>query len=577
MWASRALVRCHMSVLSSSSLASASSTSCRGYPHTPTGLPSFEKTAHCFLQYRCVVYNKITKNKLLMNKQRDAAYENFMDDEKRVNLMQRIIKLLLKQPEKKMLYRYMLRRGGYVGLVKPQKMGDILQKYPRIIRIYRNPNEIDVWVSLSKPILQLLEEEKTMKQERAHLAAERLRKVLMMSTTRRIRLDRINYLKEELGLPDDFKKTVIRAHPHLFKLVISRVDLHKGVSPSVKLLEWDDKLAVPVIDAYRQDPATTSGLDEEERKRKDYSFPINFPPGFKIKKALRHKLRKWQELPYQSPYEDASDLDLKSEEALKRAVAVVHEFLHITVEKRTRIDRLAHLRADYKLPQKLGVTVLQNPGIFYMSTKSNVQTIFLREGYKKGELINKDALFSLKDKFMALIKMGRKSIKKTKRGPYAISDSDTSEDEMENDGKCEEVDNGKDKEGDEREGRGIGEEREEEGEDSGEDNHIFARECDGDEEDGVEEGNADDEDEDCVHEDANDYKDDVDIVDQEDEDCSNEDENEMIFEEDEKGGVKDPFDTEDDTEGCSDHESGHDHGQVKAGSQGVNFLRRAKC
>ncbi|KAH7283071.1 hypothetical protein KP509_35G059500 [Ceratopteris richardii] len=344
-----------------------------------------------------------------------------------MNLLKRIIKLLLKQPDKRILYRYMLGRGRYCGLVKPQKMGHILDKYPRVIRVYRNPNELDVWVTLARPILALLEEDKRLKEERAQFAAERLRKVLMMSATRRIRLDRINYLKDELGLPDNFKRTVIKANPHLFKLVITKANLEKGMSPSVKLLEWDEKFAVPAIDAYRADPATTSGLNEEEKMKKAYSFPINLPPGFKIKKSFRQKLRKWQELPYRSPYADTSDLDMKSEEALKRAVAVVHEFLHVTVEKRTKINHLAHLREDYKLPEKLGKTVLQNPGIFYMSTKSNTQTIFLREGYKKGVLLDKDPLFSIKEKFLELIRMGRRSTKAPKRDASVTSDSDTTD------------------------------------------------------------------------------------------------------------------------------------------------------
>lgn len=449
-----------------------------------------------------------------------------MDDEKKMLILKRIIKLLLKQPGKKMLYRFMLRRGGYVGLVKPQKMGHILDKYPRIVRIYRNPNELDVWVTLAKPILELLEEEKRLKQEGTQLAAERLRKVLMMSTTRRIRLDRINYLKEELGLPDDFKKTVVRANPHLFKLVITRINLEKGVSPSVKLLEWDEKLAVPVIEAYRQDPATTSGLDEEEKQKKAYSFPINLPPNFKIKKAFRHKMRKWQELPYPSPYEDTSDLDLKSEEALKRAVAVIHEFLHITVEKRTRISHLAHLREEYKLPQKLGVTVLQNPGIFYMSTKSNTQTIFLREGYKKGELLEKDRLFTIKEKFLALIRMGRKSVNKTKHAPRAISDSDTSEEETETAAMCKEIE----KEVELAE-HGSGEEDKEDGEDSSEVGHTM---WDVDDEVGGESNFSDEEDDGCSSAIHNEDKEDPDSVNEVGEEGSDKDDNEFAVGEDGK-------------------------------------------
>lgn len=380
MWASRAVItarwcifssfRGHLKSLERSdllpvvSLISPSQTLARGHRH---------------FQQRCVTYNKITKNKLLMNKKRDAAYENLMDSEKRMNIMKRVISVLLKQPSQKMLYRYMIRRGKDVGLVKPQRLSDIIKKYPRIVRIYREKNEMEAWVKLAKPILELMEEEKSLKAEYTQSSIERLRKVLMMSTKRRIRLDRINYLKQELGLPDDFKETVVKANPSLFKLV----KLGKIVPPMimVKLVEWDPQLAIPVIEEYRRNEALTNGFDETLIKKKAYSFPVSLPPGFKIKKGFRIKMKNWQELPYQSPYEETSDLDLQSAEAMKRAVAVLHEFLHITVEKRTRIDKVAHLREDLKLPQKVGVTVLQNPGIFYMSTKSNVQTIFLREAY----------------------------------------------------------------------------------------------------------------------------------------------------------------------------------------------------
>ncbi|MCO5610983.1 hypothetical protein L7F22_065231 [Adiantum nelumboides] len=550
MWASRALVVRGLSVFSSSSW------SASWQAISPA--PSSSSKAHCLLQQRCVVYNKISKNKLLLNKTRDSSYENFMDDEKKMVIMKRIIKLLLKQTGQKMLYRYMLRRGGYVGLVKPQRIGDIMDKYPRIIRVYRNPNELDVWVTLAKPILELLEEEKMLKEQRAQLAAERLRKVLMMSTTRRIRIDRINYLKEELGLPDNFKRTVVQANPHLFKLVITRANLAKGVAPSVKLLVWDEKLAVPAIESYQQDPASTSGLDEEGKQKKAYSFPINLPPNFKIKKAFRGKLRKWQELPYRSPYADTTDLDLQSEEAFKRAVAVIHEFLHITTEKRTKINHLAHLREDYKLPQKLGATVLQNPGIFYMSTKSNTQTIFLREGYKKGVLLEKDQLFSIKEKFLALIKMGRKSTKKlTKQGPYKLSDSDTSDEEgMEilnriEVGKFEKV------EGLE-EGSSGGDKEEVEGEENDEDGNTT---CNLDDDVGQESNFSDDEDDICLSGVENEHKEDPDPVSKMYEDCSDKDEkeallnksedkdeNEGTFAENEKATIKHAFETEDDSE-----------------------------
>lgn len=355
--------------------------------------------------------------------------------------MRKIIAILQKEPSGKMRYRFLLRMGRAAGLVKPQRMSDILAKYPRIVNIYQNPNEVESWVTLAEPILALLEEEKQLKQERAPYSVDRLRKLLMMSAKKRIRLDRIFFLREELGLPDDFKETVVKANPKFFKLVKARKDIGKDVCPWVKLVEWDPQLAIPAIQAYRQ--ALSNPLDEKMA----YSFPISFPPGFKIKKGFRFKMQQWQELPYQSPYEDSSDLDLQSPEAFKRAVAVIHEFLHISLEKRTRVDRIAHLREDLQFPQKTGITILQHPGIFYLSIKSAVQTIFLREGYKKGELIQKDVLYTIKEKFLDLLKRERRNINRpyieVAREVKDMTLEDRQDDHMQDDSKFEEQENAK--------------------------------------------------------------------------------------------------------------------------------------
>ncbi|KAG5133948.1 hypothetical protein JHK82_025136 [Glycine max] len=89
-----------------------------------------------------------------------------------------------------------------------------------------------------------------------------------------------------------------------------------------------------------------------------------------------------------------SGYNLRSMEAQKRmekrAIATIHELLSLTVEKKITLERIAHFRMAKNLPKKLKDFLLQHQGIFYVSTRGNqgkLYTVFLREAYRKGELI----------------------------------------------------------------------------------------------------------------------------------------------------------------------------------------------
>ncbi|KAK6926283.1 Plant organelle RNA recognition domain [Dillenia turbinata] len=133
------------------------------------------------------------------------------------------------------------------------------------------------------------------------------------------------------------------------------------------------------------------GIEEENIR---FSVLVNFPPGFKIGKYYKIVVLKWQRLPFRSPFEDVSAYDLRSLEEQKRmekrAVATIHELLSLTVE------RIAHFRMAMDLPKKLKVFLLQHQGMFYLSTRGNhgkLHTVFLRDAYKRGELIEPNDLY----------------------------------------------------------------------------------------------------------------------------------------------------------------------------------------
>lgn len=141
-----------------------------------------------------------------------------------------------------------------------------------------------------------------------------------------------------------------------------------------------------------------------------FSFLINFPPGFKIGKYYKIAVWKWQRLPYWSPYEDVSGYDMRSLEAQKRmekrGVAMIHELLSLTVENKLTLEKIAHFRMAMDLPKKLKEFLLRHQGIFYISTRGNhgkLHTVFLREAYRKGELIEPNELYLARRRLAQLI------------------------------------------------------------------------------------------------------------------------------------------------------------------------------
>ncbi|KAE8721644.1 Protein ROOT PRIMORDIUM DEFECTIVE 1 [Hibiscus syriacus] len=157
------------------------------------------------------------------------------------------------------------------------------------------------------------------------------------------------------------------------------------------------------------------GLDAEDIR---FSFIVNFPPGFKIGKYYRIAVWKWQRVPYWSPYEDVSGYDLRSLKARKRmekrAVATIHELLSLTVEKKISLERIAHFRMAMNLPKKLKDFLLQHQGIFYVSTRGNygkLHTVFPREAYRKGELIEPNDLYFARRKLGELVLLSSRKAK----------------------------------------------------------------------------------------------------------------------------------------------------------------------
>ncbi|KAJ8557776.1 hypothetical protein K7X08_004542 [Anisodus acutangulus] len=333
---------------------------------------------------------------------RDHGYDDYMEVEKKTRKITKFQELLLSQPNSMIAISrldMLARRYGF----KQYEAGKFILKFPHVFEVFEHPIQRILYCRLTRKSLLQIEQEKQALLAQLPLAVTRLRKLLMLSNTGRLRLEHVRIARKEFGLPDDFEFSVVLKYPKYFRLFDAKETRNKYI----EVIEKDPRLAVCAVENVREREYREKGGDEENVR---FLFKVNFPPGFKIGKYYKIAVWKWQRLPYWLPYEDISGYDLRSLEAQKRmekrAVATIHELLSLTVEKKITLERIAHFRLAMDLPKKLKDFLLQHQGIFYISTRGNqgkLHTVFLREAYKKGELIEPNDLYLARRRLAELV------------------------------------------------------------------------------------------------------------------------------------------------------------------------------
>ncbi|WVZ03968.1 hypothetical protein V8G54_024774 [Vigna mungo] len=217
---------------------------------------------------------------------------------------------------------------------------------------------------------------RTLAQEEAHARASmepllvtNLQKLLMLCVDCKLPLQRVELVGPQLGLPSDFKECLISEYPQFFT-----VRRFRG-RDCLLLEDWDSTLAV---------------TSRETRPNVGYL----------------EQLERWQKLEFPSPYLNARRFDSADPKARKRSVAVIHELLSLTVEKRMTSAQLEAFHAECLLPSQLLLCLIKHQGIFYLTNKGERSTVFLKDAYIGSDLIDKCPLLQFYDKFMALCGRG---------------------------------------------------------------------------------------------------------------------------------------------------------------------------
>ncbi|KAK6944630.1 Plant organelle RNA recognition domain [Dillenia turbinata] len=333
-----------------------------------------------------------------------------------------LLEVLKKEPEQVISIRSLERNRRQINLPKPHKLSDFLRKSPKLFELYKD-HRGTLWCGMTQQAQELLKEEEMIIRDNAEKAAEHVTRFLMMSVDKRLPLDKIAHFRRDLGLPFDFRNVWVHQYPHLFKVVKSAQIKYEDEIEYLELVSWNPTWAVTELEK------TTVGIMNYPPPPGLLSlpFPMKFPPDYKkLVSRYAGKIDHFQKRSYLSPYADARGLEAGSLEFDKRAVAVMHELLSFTVEKRLVTDHLTHFRRELVMPQKLMRLLLKHFGIFYVSERGKRFSVFLNEAYEGSELIQKCPLVLWREKVLSLI--GYRG--KRKKIPTFVDLSDTEDKDL---------------------------------------------------------------------------------------------------------------------------------------------------
>lgn len=287
------------------------------------------------------------------------------------------------------------------GVMMQRKALYLLRKYPCIFKMSESPLWDKPFVQFTQEALALVDEEKQLMRSYEPALVEKVTRILMMAVDHRLPLDHLCLLERELGLPFDFRARVAHEHPEFFK-VVERED-----GEYLEITELDDSLAVTMRELNHQEQP----LHNKLRKKLPHGFRLFYAKGHRPGMEKTIEMNKWQQLPFISPYDNAEGTNPMSLQYSKRAVAVVHEFLSLCLEKMTTVEVLDMFRKQLLLPCRLYYFLLKHYAIFYVAEKGKKHAVFLKEAYratdhpkKVAHLIEKVPQLELQERYKDLMK-----------------------------------------------------------------------------------------------------------------------------------------------------------------------------
>ncbi|KAH7577510.1 hypothetical protein ACOSP7_001566 [Xanthoceras sorbifolium] len=330
---------------------------------------------------------------------KDEKLDQAIENDKQYKLCARVVKEVLNEPGQAIPLRFLEKRRARLRL--NIKIETFLSRYPGLLEYYDDrikPKTNPVlFLRPTDRLRDFLEEEMKVYTDNEEFIVAKLCKLLMMSKEKVLSCDKLVHVKREFGFPNDFLVNLVPKYSNYFKIVG-----YPGEGKSfLELNSWNPEFAKSIIQLRAEEEAKLTGISARP------NFNVKLPPGFFLRKEMREWVRDWLELDYVSPYEDVSSLDQSSREMEKRTVGVFHELLSLSIFKRVPVPILGKFSDEYRFSNAFSSVFTRHSGIFYLSLKGGIKTAMLREAYKDGELIDRDPLLEIKDRFVELLNVGR--------------------------------------------------------------------------------------------------------------------------------------------------------------------------
>lgn len=355
-----------------------------------------------------VVRRKTTSSQHVSSRARDPVFEKLMDKYKNLLKVYAIQDLILANPKIPVVSLDFLSRLSQ-KLHLNRGSASFLRKYPHIFHIFYDPTKSQPFCRLTDAALQISHQESEAINSSLPLVVNRLVRLLLMSTSKTLPLRAVFKVWKELGLPDDFEDSVISPNSHLFQL-------YDAAEPGTHVLKLVDespsKCYTAAVENWRVEECCKEDCSVE-RTEIQFSFKHGYPPGMRLSKNFKAKVREWQLLQYVGPYDEVTEKSRSKAGVMmleKRAVAIVHEFLSLTVEKMVEVEKISQFRKWFGIDLNIRDLFLDHPGIFYLSTKGKRHTVFLREAYERGCLIHPNSVYNARRKLLDLVVLGRRGL-----------------------------------------------------------------------------------------------------------------------------------------------------------------------
>ncbi|KAK9072975.1 hypothetical protein SSX86_007297 [Deinandra increscens subsp. villosa] len=371
------------------------------------GINSFGKSGFMLFQIMHKTSGGRRPNKKIYHRVHEL--DKAMDLQKKPAVILKLKSIIQSQKNQSLLLRDLEKE---VGIIQKWNFIAVIEKYPSIFYV-SGGHKTPPAVSLTPKARKIADEEALANEQMEPILVNNLRKLLMLSVDCRLPLETIDFVQPELGLPSDFKKSLIPKFPEFFSVK----DVHGR--PHLELENWDSSLAVTAREERYMHSRIldTSGSSKQVRISKDGNFPgpfafrLKFPVGFRPNMSYLQELEKWQKMSFPSPYLNAKRFEVSDPKARKRVVAVLHELLSLTMEKRLTSGQLDAFHSELRLPARLLLCLIKHHGMFYITNKGAKSTVFLKEAYDGSSLVCKCPVLTFRDKFMALT--GRRDLEVT--------------------------------------------------------------------------------------------------------------------------------------------------------------------